>query len=80
MGPTGKTHHATRGRGPGQWWPTSENGRKTATFYCPQCGQANTLKEHAIWDDGTVLPSVVCGWHERDQCFHDNVLLVEWRI
>lgn len=74
-GPTGKTHFATRGRGPGQWWP-GQGG--TATFYCPGCGAVHTLKEFTIASDGTVAPSFVCSYHERDQCFHDNVVLVEW--
>lgn len=79
-GPTGKTHYATRGRGPGQWWPASREGRRTATFYCPGCNNSHSLEEFRIADDGVVEPSFVCSYHERDRCFHDNVVLVEWRV
>lgn len=79
VGPTGKTHYATRGRGPGQWWPCDlTGGGRTATFYCPICGLRGTLQDHHIAEAGAVTPSVVCPHHERDRCFHDNVVLVEW--
>jgi hypothetical protein len=75
-GPTGRIHYATRGRGPGQWWPAMGG---TATFHCPGCGAVHTLKEFKIDTAGVVAPSFVCSMHERDRCFHDSVVLVEWR-
>lgn len=27
---------------------------------------------------GAVTPSLVCSYHEREACFHDMVVLVEW--
>lgn len=79
-GPTGRTHHATRGRGPGQWWPALNDKGWTATLYCPECQMPFDLRDHTIDRTGVVTPSVVCGVHERDRCFHDNVVLVEWSV
>lgn len=75
MGPTGKVHYASRGRGPGQWHPSVIS----ATFYCPGCGKPHSLHEFKIDAAGGVTPSVVCSYHERDKCFHDSVVLVGWQ-
>jgi hypothetical protein len=38
------------------------------------------LQEFVIDRAGVVTPSFVCSYHERDKCFHDNVVLVEWSV
>lgn len=70
----------TQGRSKGQWWPCLPN---TATVYCPDCGRPFSLP-HKIAADGTVTPSVVCGYSGLVECpekcgFHGaNVRLVGW--
>lgn len=79
-GPTGRTHYATIGRGRGQWWPAkAENERPSATLYCPGCGGEHSLAAFTIDKRGSVTPSFVCSYHERDKCFHDMLQLVDWR-
>lgn len=75
MPPTGQMHFASRGRGAGKWWPAEPH---TATFWCPTCGGVHSLIEFQIDSQGGVAPSFVCSYHERDQCFHDSITLVDW--
>lgn len=70
---------STRGRNPGQWWPTKyPDGRLSATLYCSECEKPMSLANHKIADDGTVTPSVVCP-QENVECprcgFHEFVRL-----
>lgn len=49
---------------------------QTAVLTCPNCGNAMSLKEHTIAENGAVSPSVVCP--EKDCTFHEFVVLKEW--
>ncbi len=77
---------ATKGRAPGQWWPSAEpDGRTSATLYCPNCGRGHSLAAHTIKPDGSVSPSCDIPPHfkaaqaECPACtFHDHVRLVGW--
>lgn len=78
-------HEATKGRGPGQWWPSAEeDGRTSATLYCPNCGKPHGLSAHTIKPDGVVLPSCDMKPHRANQAecgtcsFHDHVRLIGW--
>lgn len=52
------------------------DGNFSAMIACPECGQEGSISNHAITPDGTVTPSVVCGY---DKCtFHDYVKLDGW--
>lgn len=79
-------HDATKGRGPGQWWPSAEpDGSMSATLYCPRCGRGHSLSAHIIGPDGTVLPSCDIPPHRANsQCplcsFHEHVKLVGWNF
>lgn len=70
----------TKGREPGQWWPSSHPNGLKATAYCPDCKKPMGLGNHGIADDGTVTPSVVCpGDGVGPHCsFHQFVRLVGW--
>lgn len=66
---------ATRGRGPGQYWPAEimrdpfTVERMTAIVYCPKCGNGFSLDRHTIAPDGTVTPSVVEPRDPGNSCF-----------
>lgn len=68
-----------QGNKKGQWQGLSrspEDGGRTTTLRCPECGQPAGLFDHEIKEDGTVHPSVVCPY---DGCsFHDYVRLEGW--
>ena len=61
---------------PGSWFPVKrENGERSAMLLCPKCGKAAGLS-HAIADDGTVSPSVVCPYDGCD--FHEFIRIMDW--
>lgn len=45
---------ATKGRGPGQWWPCAEGYGHSATFYCASCGKPAAIHATAISQAGGV--------------------------
>lgn len=49
---------------------------RTAVVSCPGCGQEAPIKEHHIFYDGTVTPSLVCPF---DCGFHDWITLENWK-
>jgi hypothetical protein len=62
-----------------RWTPVNSvhqgAGKKTAFFWCPDCGALGNLVGHDIAADGTVTPSVLlpdCGFHET------GIRLVGW--
>lgn len=77
---------ATKGRGPGQWWPTQQQGGSmSATIYCRDCGRPSSLSAHVIQPDGTVSPSCVCPHAKVDEVecpcgFHEFVKLSGWEV
>lgn len=74
--------NCTRGRLPGQWWPTIAGTTTSANLYCPGCGRGMGLWRHTIDARGNVTPSVICPPRqkgERPACgFHQVVTLVGW--
>lgn len=76
---------ATIGRGPGQYWPTTDGTKRSAIFYCPTCGQGMHLNNHEINARGVVQPSVVEPGNPHPACpvprcgtFHDHLILLDW--
>lgn len=76
---------AIKGRGRGCWWPSAqEDGRLSATLYCPGCAGPHSLSAHAIMVNGVVSPSCAIPPHKSEQAecstceFHDHVTLVGW--
>jgi hypothetical protein len=60
----------------GPWWNGLQrlHCKRTAMVRCP-CGEYLGLQDHAIADDGTVTPSVVC-----PRCdWHHNLKLEGWK-
>lgn len=56
----------------GHWTPTVVAGVKTAWVSCPKCARGFSLEDHAIGDDGIVVPPVhcraaSCGWSAKIQ-------------
>lgn len=48
----------------------------TACVTCPNCGNAMSLKEHTIAENGIVSPSLIC---PTENCsFHEFVHLEDW--
>jgi hypothetical protein len=79
------SHIATKGRGPGQYWPVEGDGKRYAVFYCPTCGQGMHLNNHEINPRGVVQPSVVEPANPFPACpvvrcgtFHDHLILADW--
>jgi predicted RNA-binding Zn-ribbon protein involved in translation (DUF1610 family) len=67
-------------RGTWRKWIDRDFARKadvsTACVTCPNCGNAMSLREHRIAENGAVSPSVVC---PTESCtFHEFVTLEEW--
>jgi hypothetical protein len=52
----------------GAWWPAltgpnwAELTARTATIWCPDCGNPMSLINHSIGPTGDVGPSAVCPW------------------
>lgn len=61
----------------GQWNGAMSDGKRTALVSCPGCGRIASLSKHAIGEDGTVSPSLVCPYDDCD--FHDYVRLHNWQ-
>lgn len=38
----------------------AEDGERTASVGCPECGRLASLRDHRIASDGEVSPSLVC--------------------
>jgi len=65
---------------PHTWYPVPWSTGKSAVINCPQCGKSARLGQgadgHAIADDGTVTPSLIC---PHAPCpFHDHCRLEGW--
>ena len=60
-----------------QWRPGNKgDGTRTATVRCPDCERWESSSGHEISADGTVRPSLDCGY---DDCgFHKWVRLEGW--
>lgn len=74
--PRTKAHYACDME-PGEWKPAidASNGKRSASIVCPLCKQRSWL-DHAIADDGTVSPSIVC---PTEGCtFHVAGRLLSW--
>ncbi len=60
---------------PGTWVGKKIPDYLTALIGCPKCGDAASLSQHIIAQDGLVTPSVVC----PNGCgFHEYVRLGDW--
>lgn len=60
----------------GTWVSEKWPHLQTALVGCPKCGEAGSLAQHKIADDGMVTPSVVC---PNDCGFHEYVKLDGWK-
>lgn len=57
-------HEATKGRGPGQWWPCEdEAGDESPTLYCRACAKPMGLTAQGVATGDVVCPN--CGHQER---------------
>jgi len=67
---------------PGHWFPVHRSipDKWTAIIICPTCERPFEIPQHTIADDGTVAPSVVCGYQREGCSFHEYVRLIDWRI
>lgn len=62
---------------PGTWRQLDDQGKRSASINCPQCGRGGTLTDHEIAPDGTITPSVVC---PHPGCsYHDMGKLDGWQ-
>lgn len=76
---------ASQGRDKGQYWPTTNEGVRSAVFYCPSCGEGMGLQNHIISIEGEVSPSVVEPVNSFPKCpngrcgtFHEFITLENW--
>lgn len=58
------------------WTPLQDGDKRSASMICPN-GHYATLLDHEIYQDGSVVPSVMCP-PENNCGFHDTVRLVGW--
>jgi hypothetical protein len=67
---------------PGTWRPLKlSDGTPSATVCCLKCGGSSTLEVHTIAPDGTVQPSLGCGWKFKGEAacgWHVWVKLEGW--
>jgi len=64
----------------GHWVFRVRDGKATASFACPACGDVGSLLTHDIAANGLVTPSVMCnGVVNGTKCaYHERIQLSEW--